>query len=193
MMKNQYLIHLLENLPSSGHLKKILVQFSLVSFLLNRDESKTVSAAICSYSPSIIQNISQKIAHLNLIRNKNSPFRVLVALIEMAPPKDFILFVPTFLKSLNKFMDQYYLTEGSNALVVALKLNAKITEFLDLTLVNEPELVKQSLKTANILRQMLMRVKPSILTSNKVHAFYSLQIFYNSLRVLAGKKPSLYY
>ena len=180
------MICLLENFSSSGHLKKVTIHSALISFLVDINEAKTVAELISVHSSNIIQNITQKIGHLSLIRNKNSPFRMLVAFLEMALPQDFVRFVPSFVRSLNKFTDQYYLEDTTGSIEVALKLYLRTSEFLRQTIEADEKLVLDTLKTSNLLRQMLMRIKPFILSSDKKMSFYSIQILRSTFPVLAS-------
>lgn len=192
--KFNILYYLLEKYVENDALIKILIEKNLGYFICFIENEKNVSVFFNKYIENIIKRLILQIRSLHMLENKLQPFKVFEALLVIIQHDEnsvsvFHSFCMDVWLTLIKLFDNFFILSEFRFIYLFLK----ITRHIMLILASKKEEIKQNdnenlkYNEINLIRQVLLRIKPLIVSKNSEIMVLANEIFKESLIIINGK------
>lgn len=177
----------MQNLNSKDYLLNLMIEKHIIylSFILKK---VILSDFLKIFSCNLLSRTLLQIKCIELLEDKSHPFKILenfIFLIEKSLEKNdfFINFSSEIIDNLTKVYDNYYLLSSNQFQIYLLQLIISILNYIS----------KQSseIKEVNFYRQILLRIKPLLLSKNKEIIVFSNEIFMKILPLINNKPMNI--
>ena len=192
--KFNILYYLLEKYVENDALIKILIEKNLGYFICFVEKEKKVTIFFNKYIENIIKRVILQIRSLHILENKLQPFKVFEALLVIIQNDEnsisvFHSFCMDFWLTLIKLFDKFFILSEFRFIYLFLK----ITRHIMTILASKKGEIKQNdnenskYNEINLIRQVLLRIKPLIVSKNSEIMVLANEIFKESFIIINGK------
>lgn len=191
--KFNILYYILEKYVENDALIKILIEKNLAYFMYFVEHEKNIADFLNKYIENIIKRVILQIRSVHILENKMQPFKVFEALLVMIQNDEnsismFHLFCMDVWLTLIKFFDKYYIISEFRFIHLFLKITQQIMKILG----KKPKEIEKNednnfrYNEINLIRQILLRIKPLVLSKNNEIMVLANEIFKDSLILIHG-------
>lgn len=182
---------LLEKYVENDSFIRSLIEKNLAYFMVYVEKQNNVSKFLDKYISNVINRVILQIRSIHMLENKLQPFKVFQSLLLLIEKDDqgismFHLFCMDVWAVLIKFYDRYYILSEVKFLYLILMVIKQIVSILSKKpeIVNKNEEENMKFNEINLIRQILMRIKPLTVSRNKEIFVLANQIFKESLYII---------
>lgn len=186
----------LEKYVENDSFIQCLIEKSLAYFIFCLEKQTRILDFLNKYISNIINRVILQIQSIHLLENKLQPFKVFRALLNLIENDHngifmFHMFCMEVWATLIKCYDKYYILSEQKFVYLILGIIEKIIRIL----IKKPEMINYnnsqdeniSYNEVNLIRQILMRIKPLTVSKNKEIFVLANQVFKESLFLIHSK------
>lgn len=177
LIASKALVYLFSKFYQDSHLQKLLIWRSIVE-ISQSDIIKvhTLEGYIQYYTETLVRNFIDKLKIIHILPDPSLPFNLLRSLTWFSNRLVFLKYSQNLLNHLNRFFDGFYLTEDVKAIKCVFPLYKIVIQAISESILNDEKQSVEVVKTSNILRRVILRVKPYILEKDAHFCHYALDI-----------------
>lgn len=192
--KFNIIYYLLEKYVENDSFLKTLIEKHLAYFIFCLEKEKNVSDFLDKYMSNLINRIILQIRSIQILENKLQPFKVFHAILMLIENDEkgivmFHMFCMDVWTTLSKCFDKYYILSDKKFIHLMLVIIKQIMRIIakkhQIVTLNDDENLK--FNEVNLIRQILLRIKPLITNKNNEIMVLSNEIFKESLIIIHSK------
>jgi len=192
--KFNILYYLLEKYVENDTFIKSLIEKHLAYFVYNIEKEKNISKFLNKFIGNIINRVVLQIRSIHILENKLQPFKVFQALLLLLENDEqgimmFHMFCLDVWTTFIKCYDKYYLLSETKFIYLMLTIIKQIMKIIGKTKETFGQNDQENIKfnEINLIRQILLRIKPLIVSKKNEIMVLANEIFKESLIIIHSK------